>query len=125
MKKMIIIMCLLFSSVASANDKVYSYTSEKMHNMAVSHTKVGEPNFNYSGNMSMVLDAMVFKGYIASLLDFTEEFNECARTHTLEEIALKSAIVVSGQKINRTNGASALAAMIAVEFACDEKYWRK
>jgi len=113
-------------SALVANDKVYSYTPEEMHNMASSYIELKKQvaNSTFKNNLRLIGEASTFRGYIASALDFTDKtFLECTKTHTVDQIAHRTAIVVAGRKLNRA-GISSVTVMISIGVACDDTNWK-
>ena len=130
MKTNIFVAILLITSGigAYAQDKyptpAWSYTSEEMRAMATAfQTVIVEANTKSSRADTVTLThAAAFKGYIAAILDLAVnkdvKLMECAQNLRLNEITYRTAVIIAGAPLNRSDLAVA-GPLIALRMVCD------
>ena len=118
----ILLVVIIVPSQASENKKVFSYSMEEMYQRATYFRQMREGKDLDSADK--YLKAAEFKGYIASLLDYSEDYNQCAIKYPVNDIAMRTAIIISSNPLNRSNIAS-INVLVGLSFACDESKWNK
>jgi len=124
------VIAVLASTAAFATDQpkhVWSYTMEEMYQMAIYFKQIGHAQ-KVDDILEAGLKAAEFRGYIAALLDDSNNQNpkvtECARKYSVNEIAMRTAIVLTSNPLDRS-ALSVIAVRVALQFACDESTWKK
>jgi len=105
-----------FTTQPLAANKVFSYTAEEMYQMATSFKSIQEGK---ELSASEVLKASEFKGYIASILDNSNDYDDCARKLPVNIIAGRTAIVITSVPLDRSDIA-VLEVLGGLSFACEK-----
>jgi hypothetical protein len=115
----------IIASISVADDIKPVYTDKEIRNMAIAYKTIKNrpDNFNAIENIDILLMGSEFRGYVGAMLDGQEVFKECAKTHALQEIAYKTALVVESFDDNET-APSVISMFVGVGMACDDENWK-
>jgi hypothetical protein len=106
----------------------WSYTLEELHLRAQAFMKIRELSKKSDGDLSTALMAGEFKGYVAAVVDGgankNPELENCAKKNTVNEIAVRTAILLTAMPFDRS-GIAAARIHLAVLMACDEETFEK
>lgn len=116
------LMGFLLMGQSWATEKVWSYSMEEMYQMATYFRSIREGK--ELDGIDKYLKATEFKGYVASVLDNSENYNECTKKHPVNDIVGRTALVITSNPLDRSNIA-ALNVLLGLFFACDESNWNK
>lgn len=116
----LIIIVAIISGQTWADDKVFSYSMEEMYQMA-SYFRAIREGKDLEGS-EQYIRAAEFKGYISASLDYSNDFNLCAKSHSVNDIAMRTALVITSNPLDRSN-ISAINVIVSLHFACDESNW--
>jgi hypothetical protein len=124
--KKIVFLIAVMANVSVAVDLKSIYADKEIREMAVAYKTVENrpDNFNAIKNIDLMFMSREFRGYVGAVLDGQEMFKECAKTHTLQDITYKTALVVESFDINET-APSAITMLVSISSACDDTNWKR
>lgn len=120
------LMCVIFLSSKLSATQVWSYTSEQMHDMASAFVKFRKEkeNLTFKDDWLTILHMAEYKGYIASTLDNQNAFDKCVKTHTVNNIAQRSAAIISSNKKTNREAIAMVNVLVAIDMACNDDNWK-